>query len=82
MWQVIDCEITQTRFSGYTDSQWELLVAQNVENYGACILDEKFDTESPGLKCQIPENRRGLIREFRCEYFRRQKLPEKKEKTR
>jgi len=75
MCQIDDGEITKSRFSDYSDSQWELLFIQSVENYGKYILGEEFDMESPKLKRQIPENKYGLIREFRYEYFRRQKVP-------
>jgi len=62
-----DCEVI-------TDERWELLVAQNVENYGIYILNETFDFDSYRLKKKIPEEQRSLIREFRNEYFRRIEL--------
>ena len=71
-----DCKAVRNRFSDLGEQAWELLVAQQLSNYGPGILDlAEIDLENAqNLWKQIPKDRIYLMEEFRDELCRRRKI--------
>jgi hypothetical protein len=59
-------------FCALSPEQWALLSDQVIARYGVEVVNKNFSLDSI-----IEEDRRFLIREFRHEYQRRRRLPEK-----
>jgi hypothetical protein len=61
------CEISESRFHGYTKKAFEFLKAQMLEKYGYAILSDDFDFETSPLKQPVTEKYRYWIEQFRLE---------------